>query len=595
MNLITQLAPKLQAMFVTASTNDIFFEIGLIIIIATVFAFIIKKLKQPLIPAYIITGLLIGPIYGLITNNELITTLSEIGIAFLLFIVGLEMNMKKLKEVAVVAGLGGTIRSISMFSIGFILAIIMGFITMEAIYIGIIIAFSSTMIVIKLLSDKRELDTLHGRIVVGILLLEDMLAIFALSILTSLNGNSFASIAFALVKGALLLSMIWIFSKFLFPKIFKFSAKSQELLFLTSISVCFLFSIIAYYLNFSIAIGAFLAGLSLANLPYNFVIIGKVRSLRDFFATIFFVSLGMELSFKNVSHLITPIIVLLVIIILIKPLITMFLCSFFGYKRRVSFLTSLSLAQISEFSLIIVAQGLILGHISRNIFTLTILVAIITMILTSYFIKFDNNIYSKIKKSLKPFDNFTKKYEELEYMPQKRKIDVILCGHDRLGYGIGRTIRGLKKNLLVVDYNPEIIKSLIKKRISCLYGDVSDLEILERLPLKDAEMIISSVPSSKVNKLLIEKIKEVNKEATIYVTTTDVEKALKLYKAGADYVILPHFLGGEHVSLLIEEFKGNTDRIIENKLNHIKELKHRQTLGHEHPKHNQNEEHESET
>lgn len=586
---LAQLAPKIEQMIISARTNDVFFEIGAIIIIATVFAFIAKKLKQPLIPAYIITGLLIGPVYGLITNKELIATLSEIGIAFLLFIVGLEMDLKKLKDVAMVSGLGGTIKSLSMFTIGFIIALTLGFVTKEAAYIGIIIAFSSTMIVIKLVSDKRELDTLHGRIVVGILLLEDLLAILALSILTSLDGNSFFIIVFALVKGILLLFFVLAFTKFLFPIIFKISAKSQELLFLSSISICFLLSIVAYYLNFSIAIGAFLAGLSLANLPYNFAIIGKVRSLRDFFATIFFVSLGMELMIDQIRNIIAPLIILIVLVIVIKPFITMFLCSFFGYKKRVSFLTSISLAQISEFSLIIVSQGLILGHISRDIFTLTILVAIITMIITSYFIQFDDSIYSKFKKILKPFDRFTEGYKELEYLPERRKIDVILCGHNRIGYSIGRTIRRLGKRLLVIDYNPEIIKVLIRKRISCLYGDIGDIEVLERLPFKDVEMVISTVPSSKVNKLLIERVKEVNKKAIIYVTTSSVDKALKLYDSGADYVILPHFLGGEHVSVLIEEFSANVDKIIENKLEHIKELKHRQRIGHEHPKHQANE------
>jgi len=580
---IMQLAPKLEMFFTSTHVNEAFFQIGAVIIIATVFAFITKKLKQPLIPAYIITGLLIGPVLGLIDNKELIVNMSEIGIAFLLFIVGLEMNIKKIKEVALVSGLGGTIRSLTMFTFGFIIALVLGFVTREALYIGIIIAFSSTMVVIKLISDKRELDTLHGRIVVGILLMEDLLAILALSILTSLDGNSFLSVIFALTKGILLLLVILALTRSVFPKVFKTAAKSQELLFLSSIAVCFLFSIAAYYLGLSIAIGAFLAGLSLASLPYNFAIIGRVKSLRDFFATIFFVSLGMELVVNEIIPILTPLIIILILAVIIKPLITMFLCSFFGYKRRISFITSISLAQISEFALIIVSQGLILGHVSRSIFTLTILVAIITMVITSYFIKFENKLYSRFKKSLKPFDRFTEGYEELEYMP-KKKIDVIMCGHNRIGYSISRTIRKLGKKLLVVDYNPEIIKMLIRKKIPCIYGDAGDIEVLERLPFKEAEMVISTIPSSKVNKMLIEEVKEVNKNAAIYVTASQVEKALKLYDAGADYVILPHFLGGEHVSLLIEEFSENVGKIIEHRLKHIKELKHRKSIGHDHPK-----------
>ena len=582
---IAQLAPSLQSFFIPAQKGDIFFEISLIIIIATIFAFLANRIKQPLIPAYIITGLLIGPLYGLITNKELIRTLSEIGIAFLLFMVGIELDLRKLKDVSLVSGLGGTIRSLSMFTIGFILALFMGFVAKEAAYIGIIIAFSSTMIVVKLISDKGELDTLHGRIIIGILLLEDLLAILALSVLTSLNGNSALSIFIALIKGVFLLLITFVSTKFLFPAIFKISAKNQELLFLSSLSACFLFSIIAYYLNFSISIGAFLAGLSLAPLPYNLVIIGKVRSIRDFFATLFFVSLGMELTIESIRQIVAPLIALVLLTISVKPLITMFLCSFFGYKKRVSFLTSISLAQVSEFSLIIVAQGLILNHVSRNIFALATLVAIVTMVITSYFVKFDNSLYLKLKKYLKPFDRLTQKYKDLEYLPQKKNVDIILCGHDRLGYSISRTIQRMKKNILVVDYNPEIIKNLIKIKMPCLYGDIGDMEVLERLPLKKVEMIISTIPSSRVNKVLIGKVKEINKKAIVYVTALSVEKAIMLYDAGADYVILPHFLGGEHVSLLIRQFKTNIDKIVNNKLKHIQELKHRQSIGHEHPKH----------
>ncbi|MBW2989988.1 cation:proton antiporter [Candidatus Woesearchaeota archaeon] len=588
MNALLQLAPKIGNMLIGAHTNDVFFEIGLILIIATLFAFIAKKLKQPMIPAYIITGLLIGPLYGLITNKELITTLSEIGIAFLLFIVGLEMDLKKLKNVAVVSGLGGTIKSVSMFSIGFIISLILGFTSMEAAYIGIIIAFSSTMIVVKLISDKKGLDTLHGRIIVGILLMEDILAILALSILTSLGGNSFVAVVLALFKGGLLLLAALALTNFIFPSVFKTAAKSQELLFLVSISACFLLSIAAYYLKFSIAIGAFLAGLSLANLPYNFAIIGRVRPLRDFFATIFFVSLGMNLMLNQITSILPLLFILITLAILIKPLITMFLCSFFGYKRRVSFMASISLAQISEFSLIIVSQGMMLGHVSGSIFTLTILVAIITMVITSYFIKFENSLYSRFRGLLRPFDRLTEGYEQLEYLPRKRKTEVILIGHNRIGYSISKTIKNMGKKMLVIDYNPEILKMLIRKKISCLYGDAGDIDLLERLPFDEAKIVISTIPSSKVNKLIIEKARQSNKDAVIYVTSSEVGKALNLYASGADYVILPHFLGGEHVSTLIEKFSNNSRKVVENKLSHIRELKHRKSIGHEHPNHHTN-------
>ena len=564
--------------------ENIFFDIGAIIIIATVFAFIAKALKQPLIPAYVLTGIIIGPILGLITNTEIITTLSEIGIAFLLFIVGLEMDLRKLRDVGLISSVGGMVQMLSIFTATFILAVFLGFVYREAIYLGLIIAFSSTMVVVKLLSDKHEIDTLHGRIIIGFLLMQDIIAILALSVLLTIDNFSFSFLILSVVKGIVVFLVAVAASKFLFPALFEFAAKSQELLFIAAVSVSFAFSILFYYIGFSIAIGAFVAGVTLANLPYNIEIIGKVKSLRDFFAVIFFVSLGMELLLGSFGALLKPLIIFIILIIFLKPLITMFLCSFFGYKKRTAFLTSISLAQISEFSLIIVAQGLFLGHLSQEIFSLTVILAVATIVSTSYFIKYEDKLYRKLAGFLEIFDRLTGTYNDLEYVPRK-KHEVILCGYNRIGYSIVNTLKRLKKKLLVVDFNPEVIRKLIDEKIPCIYGDVGDLEVLGRLNLREAKMVISTVPKKRDNLLLIKKTKEENKKVVVFVNASHVEDALRLYDAGADYVLLPHFLGGEHVSLLIEDFTGDIKKIIDTKIKHIKELKTRRELGHEHPAH----------
>jgi len=562
----------------------IFFEIGIIMIIATFFAFFAKMFKQPLIPAYILTGFLIGPYLGLITNSTIITTLSEIGIAFLLFIVGLEINFKRLSDVGMVSTIGGLTQVLSIFTISFIIAMYFGFFHIEAIYIAIIIALSSTMIAVKLLSDKRELDTLHGRIIIGFLLMQDIVAIFALSILTTLSEFSILTLFYSIVKGIVVFVIAILAAKYLFPSIFKFAAKSRELLFIGAISVSFLFSLLFNYIGFSIAIGAFVAGVTLANLPYNIEIISKVKSLRDFFAVLFFVSLGMELLLSSFRSIILPLIIFGVIVVLIKPLVIMFICSFFGYKKRTSFLSSIYLAQVSEFSLIIAAQGLLLGHISQEIFSFTVLLAVITIIISTYFIKFDISIYSKLKGYLNVFDLMTKEKEkELENV-KKVRHEVILAGYNRIGYSIVKKLNYMGKNLLVIDFNPEIVSKLIEKGISAMYGDAGDSELLDRLDFKNAKLLISTIPTKSDNLLLIKKAKKSNKKIIIYVTANQIEEALSLYDAGADYVILPHFLGGEHASLLIGKLN-NMTKIVTNKLKHIRELKHREFLGHEHPPH----------
>lgn len=566
---------------------NLFLQIGIMIMIATAGAYLTKLFRQPLIPAYILTGLVLGPVLGLIKNTDVILTLAEIGIAFLLFIVGLELDITKLKDIGLISTVGGTVKVALLFSSGFLIAIAFGFVRIEAMYIGIIIAFSSTMVVVKLLSDKHELNTLHGRIIIGTLLMEDIIAVFVLSILTTLNTFTTFTLLLSLIKGISVFLIAIIASKFIFPGLFKFAAKSQELLFLASLSVCFAFSLLFFYLGFSIIIGAFVAGVALANLPYRIEIIGRVRSLRDFFATLFFVSLGMELVLGELSNLVTLLIVLTLFAILLKPLLSMIITSLFGYTKRTSFLTAISLAQTSEFSLIIIMQGFVMGHISYNILSLTVLLAMITITTTSYFIKFDNAIYRKLSKSLNFFDLLNKE-KKVDHMPEKQEFDVILCGYNRIGYSIYSSLKKMKKTIAVVDFNPDVIKKLARNKIPCLYGDVGDTELLDRIDFRRAQLIISTVPDEQDNLLLIKKVKEVNKKAIVFVTANKIEEALELYQADADYVILPHFLGGEHVALLLEQFEEFTldiKKILENKFKHIEELKRRHRMGHEHPMH----------
>ncbi len=594
--------------------NGIFTDIGIVIIIATIGAIVAKLVKQPLIPAYVLTGLLIGPVLGLITNMEVISTLSEIGIAFMLFIVGLEIDFKRLRNVAFVSSIGGIILIFVMFAIGVLVAMGFGFRSLSAAYMGLILSFSSTMVVIKLLSDKKELETLHGRMVLGILLMEDLFAIVAMTVLTSINTFSFLVILGSFVKGLILIGAAYFVGRYLFPALFKMAAKSQELLMLCSIAVCFLFALLFNQFGnivlalwnrflpgvilheivlktlsapgFSIAIGAFIAGVTLGHLPYNVEIEGKVRSLRDFFSTIFFVSLGMGLVMTDFTRFIIPLIVFFLIVVMIKPGIIMAISSFFGYKKRPSFLTAVTLAQSSEFSLIIVAQGLALGHISNNIFSFALILAMSTFIVSTYFIKYDNQVYQKFSKRLSIFEKLSTTPKHFEHMPKRRVFKVILCGYNRIGYSVVKTLKKVKKSLLVVDFNPEVVRDLIEEKVHCMYGDVGDTEVIERMGIKTAQILISTVPDKFDNLLLIKKAKQINKKIIVMVTGSQVEEALEMYEAGADYVILPHFLGGEHISLMINEYQnGDFKDVLKNKISHIEELHRRRKMGHRHPKH----------
>ena len=569
--------------------TGIFFDIGVMIIIATVGAYAAKRFKQPLIPAYIIAGIIIGPVLGLISSSGTITTLAEIGIAFLLFIVGLEINFGRLKNVANISLIGGTIQIIALFITGYFVASTLGFTSVEAFYFGLIIAFSSTMVVVKLLSDKRELDTMHGRLILGFLLMEDIFAIFAISFLSTISQFTVLSLYISIVKAVLVVMVTYLASKLLFPPLFKFAARSREILFLASVSTAFFFALMFQYLDFSIIIGAFVAGVALGNLPYNIEIIGMVTPLRDFFATIFFVSLGMELVISSISTIIIPLIIFILIILILKPMITMFICSLFAYKKRPSFLTSLSLAQTSEFSLIIIAQGMLLNQVTETIFTFTIVLAVVTIGATSYFMKYDDAIYRKLSKRLKIFERIRwTSHHHYEYLPKEKiEYDIILAGYNRIGYSVVKTLKKLKKTFMIIDFNPEVIRDLMEAKVPCIYGDVADIEVLRRINFRKVKMVISTVPNIQTNLFLVRKVKEASKKPVILVTGSQVKDALDLYNQGADYVILPHILGGEQVSYMIQRIGGSIKKVIKHKLKHIRELQKRNFFEHplRHAKH----------
>jgi len=563
--------------------EPIFFSIGIIIIVAGVGAYLVRALRQPLIPAYIITGIILGPVLRVITDKSVIAALSEIGIAFLLFSVGLELNLKKLRDIGNVATVGALLHMSLLFGASYAAFKLLNYDNLTSIYVGLILMFSSTLVLVKLLSDKNTLDTLHGRIIIGMLLMQDIVAIVALSMLNTLGKPVFGPVLLMFVKGLVVFLIGLALAKIIFTSVFKFAARNEELLFILSIMTMFAFAIIYNYIGFSIVIGAFIAGLLLGSLPYNLEIIGEVRGIKDFFAVIFFVSIGLELIPVSLSKIILPLGVMLGLTIIILPLITLFILAIFGYKKRTAFLTSISLAQISEFSLIIVAFGFNKGHISSEIFSLTILVAIITIGLTAYIIKFDDRLYQWFGKKLTLFDKLSKHNKELiNYLEEGVKHRVVLVGYDRIGYSILQKLRNQKKNVVVVDLNPDVIKQLIKQRVPCIYGDIGDVEIIKRLRLEEAELVISTIPNHHDSLLLIKKVREINPEATIIVTSYAAEDALELYNKGADYVVVPHFLGGEHISLILEDLTTDLNKLLRIKISHMKALQERRKR---HPHH----------
>tara|TARA_Y100000034_G_scaffold54708_1_gene67013 strand:- start:18416 stop:20125 length:1710 start_codon:yes stop_codon:yes gene_type:complete len=561
----------------------VFIQLAIILFTAFVVSYIVRAFNQPIIIGYIITGIIISPfIISFGASKEIISIFSDFGIAFLLFIVGLHMNPKVIKEIGTSALLIGLAQIILTFLLGFLVSSrLLGYNLVTSSYIGIALAFSSTIIIMKLLSDKKQLDSLYGKISIGILIIQDLVAIAVLMFISSLsNGASFSSFAVrGLLTGGILILILFFIGFFILPRITKNIARSQELLFLFSITWCFLIAALFSYFGFSIEIGALLAGVVLSISPYSIEISSKIRPLRDFFLVIFFIILGLNIQVSSISSIIVNALILSVLALLFKPLILITLMMMFGYTKRNNFLVGTTLGQISEFSLIVLTLGLTMGHISQEVLSTLTLTGIITITLSTYMIIYSGEFYKKMSNVVSIFER-KKIRKERKF---KKKYDAILFGYNRIGFGILRSFKKIKKNYLLVDFNPDTISNLTKIRIPCLYGDAYDSDFLEELPLDKIQLAVSTIPDFETNELLIETIREVNPNAVIIVRAHQIGDALDLYKKGASYVLTPHFLGGEYISKMIGESKINKEKYKEEKNKHIKLLIERMKKGQEHP------------
>lgn len=532
------------------TSEAIIFDIAIILILSAIFAFIAKILRQPLIPAYVLTGLVIGPlVLGYVNNLDLIYAFSEIGIAFLLFTAGLEISFQKIKEanLSKIAFIG-LIQVAAIFAITFFLAGFLDLTTLQAAYIGIILAFGSTMVDIKLLADRGELVTLHGRLVLGILLLQDLIAIIAIVVFTT-GGFAISPLAIAFTKLLIILIIAIVLQKYILNKLFRFAAQSNELLFLSSLAILFFFIILAYIFDLSIVIGAFVAGVSLANSPFKIELESRISPLRDFFAILFFVALGMQIVFNGVGERLTLLFALIIGAILIKPIITLVLLRITGYQPKTSFITAISLAQLSEFSLIIGMIGVSTGVLDMSIFSTVILATIITMSLTPYFIGYKERLYWLFKYPISSL-KFLPIKEILEYKSKNHK-EILLIGSHRMGGAIIDELISKKEKLLVVDYNPDIINALIKKKISFIYGDITSPELIEKIDMKKLKLVISTIPNYEDTMHLLKKIKNINPKIRVIVIALKISDAFKLYKAGADFVITPKIIAGQKLASLL--------------------------------------------
>lgn len=548
----------------------LFYEITLILILAGLIAMLISMLKQPSVIAYILTGLIVGPFgYYQLHQSGIFYALGQIGIALLLFMVGLEIDFKRIRQLGKVSLYTGLGQIIFTAIIGFVISKLFGFTNIVSLYLALAVTFSSTIIVVKLLTDKKDLHSLYGRIVVGVLIVQDLAALGILLLLGGSAANqvdifrtlpSWQYLLAVLVKVLIItLSLLWL-SKRVFPHFLNRLGKSDELLLMFSIA--WALGLAAFmslpFVGFSLEIGGFLAGLALANSQVHYEISARIRTLRDFFLVIFFIVFGTKLVFSGAIALIVPAIVLSLFILIGKPLIVMVIMSALGYKPRTSFFASATIAQISEFSFVLVALGNRMGHVSDQIMGLVTLVGLITIAGSSYMILYSHELYELMKKPLSRFD-WQNGSGELGFDEPVLKNHIVLVGAHRLGSHLIEVLKRTGEDFVIVDFDPHIADQYSKANFKVICGDITDHYIQDQVNLSSAKLIISTIPDFKSNLILLGITKNLTacqkKKPKLIFTAQDAAETLRLYGKNVDYVISPHFIGGVHLAKILEDDK----------------------------------------
>ena len=533
-------------------------ELTIVIFVASVLSLILKKLNQPIILAYLLTGFIIGIFgYNNLIEKDFFKVFSNLGVMFLLFLVGLEINYKALSVVgktSIIVGVGQVIFT-SIF--GYLISYFLGYDWLKSLYLAVALTFSSTVIIVKLLSDKKDLNSLYGRISLGFLLVQDLIAILILVFLSSFGQKfDFLKSVLTFFSGFILVLIVWYLSKKYLPKIFDYFARVEELLFLLSLSWLFLIAFIMEKIGFSIEIAGFLAGIALSNSLEKHQIASRFKSLRDFFILIFFVILGSSIIFSDLENILFKALIFSLFVLIGNPLIVLIIMGIMGYKKRTSFLAGITVAQISEFSLILVAMGYNLGHLSKEELGLISLVGLLTIGLSAYLIIYSEKVYRKLKKFLKIFEK-KKTYELGVDEAENYFREIVLIGVHRTGQNIAFSLD--KEKILIIDFDPEIVKKMKKLGFLVLYGDISDKDIFDLAKIDQAKLIISTSPDLDVNLSILEELKIKNSQIKIVLRAETEKEAIILYKHGADYVLLPNFTAGQYfgrtINLAKDDFK----------------------------------------
>ena len=531
--------------------QNIFAELSLVIALAAGMSMIMRLIRQPLIIGHIITGIIVGPtILNLVKSPQTIEIFASIGIALLLFIIGLGLNPKVVKEVGKVAAITGVIQVVFIAAAGGLAGVVLGFGKTESVFFGLALAFSSTIIILKLLSDKKEQSRLYGKVVIGLLLIQDIIAVLSLLLVTSKSNGGFSPVQLGvlLAKGTAIAIPVLFIGNVVLPKMHKLIAGSQEFLFLFALGWGFGIAALFEQAGFSLEIGALLAGVSLASLPYTQEISARLRPIRDFFIVVFFIALGTQLTFGNILLLLPAIIVGSFIVIVLKPIIVLTIMGLLGYTKRTSFKAASATGQISEFSLVLLLLGNSQGIVSQNLVVIITIIALVSIACSSYMIIYSDSLYNWADKHFTLFERRKTHFEQ----DRHHKYDLVLFGYRKGGHEFLKTFQSLGKPFVVVDYDPEVIDALEHLKVNFLYGDAGDVELLDEIGLERSKLVVSTITDYATTSVLVPFLLNKNPKLVIVCHAESKQQADQLYDMGASYVMIPHFLGSKKISEFIK-------------------------------------------
>ncbi len=530
-----------------------FYEVAALLLLASVIGALGLKLKQPVIVSFILVGMLAGPAgFDIVRSTENLELLSELGVTLLLFLVGLKLDLNLVRTLGAVALNTGIGQILFTSVIGFLICLGLGMPPLASVYVAVAITFSSTIIIVKLLSDKRELDALHGRIALGFLIVQDLAVVIAMAVMSAITagagaGDGLGGALVGLAAGAVPFLLLWFFVSKIATRVLDGIAKAPELLIVFALGLAAAFAALGDYLGFSKELGGLVAGVALASTPFRESIASRLASLRDFLLVFFFISLGAHLDLRVVGEAVGEALVLSLFVLIGNPLIVMVIMGAMGYRKRTGFLAGLTVAQISEFSLIFVAMGVALGHVSVEAAGLVTLVGIITIALSTYMILYSQPLYAFLERYLGIFERRIPHREgEISEGVQDEKYDVLLFGLGRYGRALHAKFSEYGLRVLGVDFDPDVIRQWRRGGGDAIYGDLQDPDMCETLPMEGVRLAIIAVPPHEIGVThddprgsLIVALRKGNFTGQIAVIARSETDLALLRTKGADIVLSP--------------------------------------------------------